>query len=729
MQYDLIPEDLKKLNRWGVYRIEEVDGRDTKVPYQPIAGNQRARVNDKSTWYSFDEANTALSLGDFDGLSFLLGDGIFGVDLDHAEEDLEHFECGEPIGIVYEFISQLDSYAEISPSGTGVHIICGGSLPEGGRRKGDVEMYDRARFFTITGDTIYQADIRDCTETIKPLHEKYIGKSKSGSTDLALRSDKISKEQEKEGDLIVQSLQNDELFRGNYERLGYSSQSEADLALCNKLAYKARWDVDIMDYVFRQSGLYREKWDRDDYANKTLSKAMDSKPTDLPQINIVGKRAFYGYDDTGNAQRFRDEFRGDVYYCPDFGKWTYYDSAKNKWCVDDLIVVKRMFDKVIENMAYEQASDPDALQKHIKATRASTKKRNALVEAQHLMPVKNYMFDTYEELFNLKNGYIDLTSNTFCQPDKNKLFMQVAGVDFNPDAKCDKWLKFLDEIFLGDQELIDYIQKVLGYSLSGNITEQIMLVFFGTGQNGKSIFTEVLRELLGDYSANMDIKSLMVRGNNAGSSDIARLKGKRFVSTSENNEGSRLDEGLVKQLTGGDVITARHLYQSEIEFTPQCTICMTTNHKPIIRGTDDGIWRRIVLIPFRYKVPQDKIDRKLKQKLLDELPGIFNWMLEGNRKYRQEGLELPEVCKRETEEYKLEMDPIARFIDERCVVGNNNITIKASDLYLNYKSWAEVNNEYVMNSTRFGREISKRFYKEKQRTGIFYIGIGIDFSE
>ncbi len=722
MQYDLIPENLKKLNRWGVYRLEEVDGRVTKVPYQPIPGNQKARVNDINTWYSFDEALKAVEA--FDGLSLLLGDGIFGVDLDHVEEDLEKFECGEPEGIVYEFVCMLNSYAEISPSGSGVHIICGGHLPNGGRRKNNVEMYDNSRFFTITGDCIYEKDIVDCTEAIKPLHEKYIGKA-GKNVEMLARADEVTGETAKRGDSIIQSMQTDDLFRGNYEKLGYTSHSEADLALCNKLAYKCQWDINLMDYVFRQSGLYREKWDRNDYANATLSKAMDSKPEKLPKINIKTR---YGYDDTGNAERFRDLFIGDVYYCPDFKKWTYYDPNKNKWCLDQMIVVKRMFDRVIEKMTDEGTSDPEALKKHIKATRSSVKKKNALTEAQHLIPIKASMFDSHIELFNIENGYIDLSTNAFCQSDKNKLFMQVAGVSYYQGAKCPKWLKFLDEIFLGDKELIEYIQKVLGYALSGDIKEQIMLVFYGNGNNGKSIFSEIVREVFGDYAANMDIKSLMVRGNNAGSSDIARLKGKRFVSTSENNEGSRLDEGLVKQLTGGDTVTARRLYEEEFEFIPQCTICMSTNHKPIIRGTDDGIWRRIVLIPFKYTVPKDKIDKNLKSKLMDELPGIFNWMLEGNRKYRQEGLELPEVCKKETESYKFEMDPIGRFIDECCLIGNPNITIKASDLYLNYTSWATLNNEYIMTSTKFGREISKKYNKIKKEQGIFYTGIGLNYS-
>ncbi|WP_446194359.1 phage NrS-1 polymerase family protein, partial [Ezakiella coagulans] len=382
MQYDLIPENLKKLNRWGVYRLEEVDGRVTKVPYQPIPGNQKARVNDINTWYSFDEALKAVEA--FDGLSLLLGDGIFGVDLDHVEEDLEKFECGEPEGIVYEFVCTLNSYAEISPSGSGVHIICGGHLPNGGRRKGNVEMYDNSRFFTITGDCIYEKDIMDCTETIKPLHEKYIGKA-GKNVEMLARADEVTGETAKRGDSIIQSMQTDDLFRGNYEKLGYTSHSEADLALCNKLAYKCQWDINLMDYVFRQSGLYREKWDRNDYANATLSKAMDSKPEKLPKINIKTR---YGYDDTGNAERFRDLFIGDVYYCPDFKKWTYYDPNKNKWCLDQMIVVKRMFDRVIEKMTDEGTSDPEALKKHIKATRSSVKKKNALTEAQHLIPVK-----------------------------------------------------------------------------------------------------------------------------------------------------------------------------------------------------------------------------------------------------------------------------------------------------------------------------------------------------
>ena len=718
MQYDLIPSELKSLKRWGVYNIENVDGRDTKVPYQATQYHIKARTNDLSTWSSFDEALEVVEY--YDGMALLLGDGLFGVDLDHCEADIEKFEMGEADGIVHEFIDKLRSYAELSPSGKGVHIICKGHLPVGGRRKGDVEMYDKARFFTITGDTLYDAGLRDCTEDIKDLHSKYIGVSQAKAVE-AVKRQELSPDLIAEADAIVQSLKSDELFLGNYETLGYKSQSEADLALCNKLAKVCDYDVSMMDYCFRQSGLYREKWDRDDYAGKTLALATENK---LPKIYLNSQSRTY--DDTGNAERFYDAYRDEVYYVPEYKRWAYYDDKANKWRLDDMIVVKRMFDNVIKKMADEKARDTDALAKHIKSSRASTKKKNALIEAQHLMPASAEDFDSDVNLFNIKNGYINLKKSTFASPDQSKLFMQVAGVSFNAEAKCEKWLKFLDEIFLGDQDLIRFIQKLLGYSLSGDVTEQKLFVLYGMGQNGKSIFIEIIRAIFGDYACNMDIKSLMVRGNNTGTSDIARLKGKRFISTSENNDGARLDEGLVKQLTGGDVITARHLYSSEIEFTPQGTICMVTNHRPIVRGTDDGIWRRLVLIPFKYKIPDGKVNKHLKAELMAELDGIFNWILEGSKLYKAEGLDVPDVCKRETEDYKLEMNPIARFIDERCTVGDINMSVKASDLYLNYTSWASANNEYIMTSTKFGLEVNKTYGKVKKRDGIYYTGIALE---
>lgn len=688
MIFDVIPEELRKLKRWGVYRLE--DGK--KIPYQPIGGNVRAKTNDLNTWYSFEDARDVVEY--FDGLAFLLGDGVFGVDLDEVPEDVEKYENGEASGIVYEFISTLGSYAEISPSGKGVHIICKGTLPPGGRRKKNVEMYDSARFFTVTGNALFYDDFKDCTESIKPLYKKYIGTNNKA-------------------DEIISSLKNDLLFQGHFEKLGYNSQSEADLALCNKLAIKCGGDADLMDTVFRASGLYRDKWERADYRTTTIKKALENAP-------VISS----GYDDTGNAERFARRYSGELYYCSDVKKWVYYNEQQNKWCFDDNIRVKKMFDQVINEMKYEQTWDKEELAKHIKNSRSSRKKRDAITEAQHLMPIKLNYFDSRLDLINLENGYLNLNDCTFNSSNKDCLFMQVMGTYYDKNSKAPTWERFLREIFLGDTELIEYVQKLAGYTLSGDISEQIIVVLFGSGRNGKSIFTEALREVFGDYSANMDIKTLMIKGATNSSSDIARLKGKRFVSTSESNEGARLDEGLVKQLTGGDMITARNLYESETEFTPQCTIYMTTNHKPIIRGLDDGIWRRMVLIPFNYKVPDNKIDKHLKSKLLQEKSGILNWLLEGYKKYKADGLKIPERCKKELEEYKLEMDSIARFIDERCIV-EERATIKASELYLNYCSWANVNKEYVMTSTKFGREMSKKFERRKA-SGLYYVGLRLN---
>ena len=195
-----------------------------------------------------------------------------------------------------------------------------------------------------------------------------------------------------------------------------------------------------------------------------------------------------------------------------------------------------------------------------------------------------------------------------------------------------------------------------------------MFILFGKGRNGKSIFVETIAEILGDYSNNMQAKSLMVKKNDNVNTDIARLSKARFVTSSEPNEGFRFDEGLIKQITGGDKVTARFLYAEEFEYTPKFKIWVSTNHKPIIRGTDDGIWRRLVLIPFDVQIPEEKVDKDLKYKLLREAPAILNWMAEGAYMWMQEGLEMSDKLKAAVQKYRNEMDTLGQFIEDCCKV-------------------------------------------------------------
>lgn len=246
----------------------------------------------------------------------------------------------------------------------------------------------------------------------------------------------------------------------------------------------------------------------------------------------------------------------------------------------------------------------------------------------------------------------------------------------------------------------------------------------GRGRNGKSVFSNVISDLAGNYAKQMNVQTLVAKKMQSGSanSDVARLEGARVVTSSEMNEGDRFDESLVKQLTGGDKILARFLYGSEFEYKPKFKIWMATNHLPIIRGLDDGIWRRIKIIPFNVQIPKDKVDKNLESKLKSEYTGILNWVVQGSLMWQKEGLEDPEAVHKVVEAYRAQMDPMEAFLDEQCVTGPD-FEIKARELYDAYHTWARNSEEYKMSMTKFGREMGKNLVKVHKRDGWYYVGL------
>lgn len=273
--------------------------------------------------------------------------------------------------------------------------------------------------------------------------------------------------------------------------------------------------------------------------------------------------------------------------------------------------------------------------------------------------------------------------------------------------------------------MIRYVQKCVGYSLTGSTQEQCAFFLYGTGRNGKTTFLEVFRSILGDYAVNIQPETLMVKagGGSSANSDIARLKAARVVTSEETNEGMRLNEGLLKQLTGGDVVTARKLYSEEFEFEPQFKLWMATNHKPRIRGTDIGIWRRIHLIPFTVQIPDCQVDKTLKYQLRKEIDQIFKWAVDGCLLWQREGISLPVAVQAATQEYRKEMDTIKAFLDDRCEIAPE-LEMKSSALYAIYAHWCAETNEYQLPSSKFGAEIARRFDKIRHKDGIYYQGIG-----
>lgn len=763
--YEKIPDELKRCPQWVCWRSEPDPKSHSgikKIPVNPKTGGQ-AMSNNPETWSDFE---TAVKVSKrYSGIGFMFsGSGYFGVDLDDCFPEIEGYLRGDK-NFVSDFVDGLKSYTELSQSCHGLHIICRGSLPDGARRRGKFEMYDKGRYFIMTGNPLDPDNVlpvADCTESIKPLHSRYLapvrrsgksnaiilptapeavtGHSRGSQTAMAV-SEIIDKAlTSKSGDKFRK------LYSGDFS--DYPSQSEADMAFCNMLAFWCGRDTAKMDDIFRQSGLMRDKWDRKQsgstYGKLILKKAVEnctevySPPKNDYYISVGNaprtELKMHTLDDTGNSMRMYDICGNIMRYCYTDRKWLCYRDGK--WHYDAKGNVFVWADRVLESMKkelklwaeHEGGAMFEDYKKHMKKTRSNNSKKAMVKELEHLVAVSPDELDADRKLVNVRNGVLNLDNMTLTEHKPDFLITRMSGTSMPESPKNpEKWLDFLNQIFSGDLELIRYIQKALGYSLSGDTSEQCAFFLYGTGRNGKSTFLEVVRKIMGDYATNIQPESIMVKSNtNSANSDIARLKGARFVTSVEPNEGMRLNEGLLKQLTGDDMITARKLYGDEFEFRPEFKLWMATNHKPTIRGTDLGIWRRIHIIPFCVTIPEAAADKNLSQKLMQELPDILAWIVEGYKLWKMEGLRKPKVIADAVEEYRNEMDVISAFLASDYVVQGGEV--KAQALYAVYCQWAAECNEYKMSSTKFGREIAKRYTKKKSHGTNVYSGVSLAIS-
>ncbi len=750
--YEKIPMELKSMPCWVCWKaIPDANSHSgiKKIPINPYTCGQ-AMSNNPQTWSDFDTAVRAS--GNFSGIGFMFsGSGYFGIDIDDCRDEVERYLNGDKSGIIGEFIETMQTYAEISQSGNGIHIVCRGALPKGARRKGKIEMYDSGRYFIMTGRQIGgYSQISDGTERVKPLHEKYLGMPKTAppSSPLPVKNVAVLTERE-----LIEKMLNShngdkfaKLYSGDFS--DYPSHSEADMAFCSILAFWCGGDTGLMDRIYRSSGLMRGKWDRKQsgttYGAIVLEKAVagcqsfyggnpdGARKNNSPGDAVQQKMPMYTLDDTGNARRLNDAYGKFLRYNYIDKRWMYYKGGK--WRSDDRGMVYVAVDGVLERMKgelkiwteYDGGSKLQDYQKHMKRTRSNVAKRAMVKEFEHLVPIEPGEMDINRRLVNALNGIADLETGSLLPHDRECYMTRMLGCDVPEKPKApEKWLKFLDDIFRGDKELIRYVQKALGYSLSGLTREQCMFFLYGTGRNGKSTFLEIVRKIMGEYAANIQPESIMMRMT-AGTAnpDIARLKGARLVTSVEPNEGMRLNEGLLKQITGDDMITARKLYGDEFEYRPEFKLWMATNHKPAIRGTDTGIWRRIHIIPFTAIIPEEKVDKDLGDKLREEMPDILAWMMEGYRLWRCEGLNKPKAVQDAVKEYRNEMDVIAAFLaSDYCGAGGE---AKASALYGVYCKWAGECNEYKMSSRKFGIEMSRYYEKKKKSDGFYYAGVSLN---
>jgi len=825
-RYVNIPNEIKQMDRWVCFSKREIVLGDNviappKAPLNALNG-KLARVNDSMTWTSFRTAIRGCAKYGYDGIGFMLGNGVFGVDLDnHADQNgNKPYTDDEFDDLVHEFVSTLNSYSEHSQSGDGVHIICKGALPNQANNRATgigVEMYDDARYFAMTGNVINDENIMYRTDEVYPLWEKYLKNNSrlnyniNNNIGIAEINGKLTIGEGIVTNSFISSLSDDEIIQkiqssaqgisftklflnGDLSLYG-NDHSAADMGLCCILAFWCNRDNEQIDRIFRRSALMREKWDRKTgnatYGQKTIELAIQNtietytpskkeetinyiSETKVATSNIVAKNneslstfdengepiikikkifKTYSLDDTGNAERFYDQF-GDIFHYNVTDKvfmiWTgktWVVDCKNsirKYAnalIDVLKEEARDYDKKIEDAEDENerkrlAKVQDAMYKNAQRISNKAGKDAMLDEFKTLynIPIENLELDSNDFELNTESGVVDLKTGEIMPFDKKNLLSKSTRCKVSYETP-QLWLSFLKAVFkrenqIETEEIIDFIQRYFGYMLTGSTTEQVMGLALGGGSNGKSTLFDQFLHICGDYGT-VSSADILMQSKFGGSNQmftLSKLLGIRFCYIEETDESGRLAESGMKRMVGSGKIAAQKKFGNEFDFDIKFKVLIATNNKPIITARNYGVWRRIFPLLFTQTFTGENKDRDLPEKLKSESDKILGWCIQGCVKYIKEnkGLTLPKCMEQVLSDYKTSMDTVQNYLNNNCTL-SPDCDVKARELFQDYKNWARDNNEYLMKETNFGAElIEKGFAKIRRSDGMHYLGLKLN---
>ena len=764
-----IPAKLKSDCRFCVWKFEKRSGQKTKMPYNPANGD-RARINDLRTFADFKTTLMAYAMGGYDGIGIAVGSGIGAFDIDHCiREDGTLNDTAAAVLSIFP-----TAYVEKSPSGKGLRGFFG--VPEdfvydktvyyiNNRSKG-LEVYMPGatnRFVTVTGDVYRTGEIPNDETAMTTLLDSLMKRNKQvQNTQLRhhsyLDDDAViaHAEEANNGDKFKR------LFAGDWEDL-YDSQSDADMALLSILAFWCGCDEEQMDRIFRTSGLMRDKWDRRQagttygaisirntvntcaavYVPVNAQDIVDEEFTNLdpdskspefqPDITKLTlsldemaphTNPRYGRDEIGMGNMFADFFKPIARYNSERGIWYVYDGTVWQPDTENLKVAELA--KLLADKLYVFAltiTEEDARKRFIDRVRKLQLRKHRetmLKDAKSVFPLSMRSFDQDIYLFNCKNGTLDLRTMEFREHRPEDYLTKVSPVNYDPKADCPRWHTFMDEIMQGDKARADYLQKAIGYALTGDTKMECLFILYGpTSRNGKGTTMESILRIMGEYGKNADPTMLQAKFNaqsNGPTEEIARLAGARFVNISEPAKKLTIDAALTKRLTGNDTITARYLHENSFEFRPNFKIFINTNHRPNITDLtlfDSG---RIKIIPFDRHFDEKEQDKDLKTTFAkpENMSGILNWMLEGYKMFRSQGLEMPDSVINATDDYRKASDKIAQFC-EACLVSKPGAMLRSKSVYNRYKQWSEANGYHAEGIKNFKTEFLKHYVEDRRR--------------
>ncbi|MBQ3431965.1 MAG: nucleoside triphosphatase [Clostridia bacterium] len=732
-----IPAELKNNAAFCLWKYEQRNGVTTKVPYQ--VNGHKARSNDIGCFADYE---TVCAVADqYDGIGMGIFNGFSAIDIDHCVTD------GRISDFAMDVISIMQSYTEFSPSGTGIRIIFKvDDVPFDkskyyiNNRNIGMEVYIAEatnKFVTITGRRVFDYEIRVCNDEIAQVLEKYMLRRKSEiSIDSSCRS-VLSDEEVLEKALNSKNAEKFiALWEGNIP--SGKSASEADMALVTHLAFWCNKDAAQIDRLFRKSGLMRDKWDRKQsgstYGNITIEKALNmisqtygdnsSVFDDFSDIANMLKELdayrAYPHNDNGTSRLFADVFKDCLRFVPQRKSWYFYDGRRWKADIGGLYAMERCKELMLELLRYSVDMKDSNYTAYCNKLQARNKRLIILNDAQSVYPIDMSRFDNDRFLFNCRNGTLNLKTMEFRSHSANDLITKLAPVDYEPSADCSRFSEFINEIMSNDAEKTEFLQKALGYSVSGDTRYECLFILYGaTTRNGKGTLMESVLGVLGDYGKAVKPETIATKNNHSGSSpseDVARLAGLRFANISEPSKGMVINAALLKSMTGNDTLNARFLHENSFDFKPQFKLYINTNYLPVINDITLFTSGRIIVIPFNRHFENNEQDKTLKLQFTEEnaKSAILNWLIEGYAKLTETGMGIPHSVKEATATYEKENDKITLFADE-CLEENPRADVRTASVYATYREWCydngmqpESNRTFNQSLKRIGQITKKR---------------------
>ncbi len=765
-----IPQELKNNASFCVWKLEKRRGKPTKVPYNPRTG-QLAKTNDAATFSDFGTAMKAYAMGGWDGIGYRVSEGIGAIDIDHCiREDGSLNDVAASILGIFS-----DAYFERSPSGSGLRgffrlspdFAYDKTVYYINNRQHGLEVYlpgTTNRFVTVTGDEFRAGTVTRNDEALQNLLDTFMKRKMQVSNKTVEPCSYLTDEQ------VIEHASRSEsgekfraLMEGRWEE-GYDSQSDADMALVSILAFWCGNVEEQIDRIFRTSGLIRDKWDRQTgdstYGQITIRNAVSTNDTiytpirdaesaeadfeDLDEANTLPSfepdlskvtlsleemqphtNPRYQRDEIGIGYAFADYFKPIARFDRERGIWYVFDGKV--WQPDENALAVAELAKRLADRLYTfalQIKDEDTRNRYIKRVQKlqMRKNRRTMIEdAKSVYPVPHSIFDRNTDLFNCQNGTLNLTTGEFRSHDPADFLTLISGISYDPDATCDRWTTFISEVMCSDTDLAAYLQKSLGYALTGDTSLECLFILYGaTSRNGKGTTMETFLRIMGDYGKTSNPEMLSTKFGNTNASgpseEIARLAGVRFVNISEPEKKITFNAALVKRMTGNDTLNARFLHENSFDFKPNFKIFINTNYKPSVSDMTLFYSNRLKLIPFKRHFEEHEQDKGLKNFFSEpaNLSAIFNWCYEGYRLFRAEALADPAAVVSATKEYQEESDRIGQFVDAWLEEGEA-YEVRTSAAYKLYGEWCDKYGYRKENSTNFNNAIQRFFPIQRKR--------------